>query len=217
MLSQNTLQYMTTYLHSTKTQYSFLKVAYNKGMLVHQHFSLLFDRQHSTATDIHSGEIHFHQCVIKSLNFCEYIYSTQSGKKADLNDFRLKHVAKQVSSVIGMSSKIPIAPSLLASHLSMILSTDPMIFKTPLASHGSSEIAFSSSDLSSFLFPLVSRYFAAQRMICGRDGHEGSSQDPATHVSSAAETNGVMMTDRMREIRMVKRVMFAFMLNLLSE
>eukprot|EP00562_Extubocellulus_spinifer_P021779 CAMPEP_0178624196 /NCGR_PEP_ID=MMETSP0698-20121128/7227_1 /TAXON_ID=265572 /ORGANISM="Extubocellulus spinifer, Strain CCMP396" /LENGTH=55 /DNA_ID=CAMNT_0020263299 /DNA_START=127 /DNA_END=291 /DNA_ORIENTATION=- len=49
-------------------------------------------------------------------------YRSQSGKKALLNAFLLKHVAKHVSLVASMSRSIEMASSPSASHLVMILS-----------------------------------------------------------------------------------------------
>ena len=58
----------------------------------------------------------------------------------------------------------------------------------PRAYQGSFAMALSNSSRSSLLFLFVSRYSAAQRTICGLDGHLGSSLHPsaASHVGSSA-------------------------------
>ncbi len=114
-------------------------------------------------------------------------YKSHSGKKAALKAFLLKQVAKQVSSVLGISVSIPIAPSPSASHLAIILSTEPMILRTPRAKNGRAAMAISSSSLSSLSFWLVSRYLAAHLTMCGRLGQEGSSK----HVPSVAHSFSV--------------------------
>mmetsp|Transcript_26194 Transcript_26194/g.53661 ORF Transcript_26194/g.53661 Transcript_26194/m.53661 type:complete len:221 (+) Transcript_26194:487-1149(+) len=123
---------------------------------------------------------------------CMTPYKSHSGKNAPLNAFRLKHDARHCSLVFSMSSNIPIASSPSASHFSIILSTEPRIFRTPRENHGRASIASCNSALSSLSFLFLSSDAAAHRIICGRDGHFGSSGSFSSSSSSSSSSSAVV-------------------------